>query len=612
MNGLGNQAVCCLLCLGLSAVSGAATFVGADGTGSGKLSEPTHWDPVGVPTGSAAAFTKDGTATTDSDVSVGQLSIDYANAAVEFLLGGHVLSVGGLVVGGSSGSDYVSMSIKGGTVASSENVWVSQKGVGSTVSISDGGRLSAPGKTIRLGGYGQSSGNFLYVGEDGSLDANSLMIGDSSGECRCEVDGATNFCVNNLYIGNSDTSQGNEMIIRDSSNLALGTVYVGNNGPGAHLLVTNVSNISCSSIYVGNNASATGARAELFLPSTCRPSIYVGRDAAATGARLLYDAGGASVSCSTLVTYFSANAADTQIEFRNFAVTNTGAMFFNKAVSGWGMTIGRGSTVATTFSSYAPLYLEGAEGTRLTIDGGTMDLTGSGFSTCFCFNNRSPGKGGNVFEVLNGGVFNGGTKDVYIGYNDVGGDLLTAGNVLRVANNATMTFGELRLYNSSQTIVVSNAAISATKWLLPSFSPAWATNNVVRFEGETPTVRISDMFLVNQSVDGETQRQRSETIFEFVVPAGGYSDVPIEAMGFNLYGNVRLRVDASAYAGAHRWMTVMKATSSKIVIDDSSSWNSWENFVSELPDGCEARLANGNTEVQIRIRSTHGFQMIVR
>ena len=165
MNGIGSRAVCCLLCIGLCAVSGAATFVGADGSGSGKLSESNHWDPVGVPTGSAVSFTMDGTVGTDSDVSFGELGVDYANAAVDFLLGGHTLSVNGLVIGSSANSNYGTISIKGGTIASSTTVWISKYGAYNTIRISDGGKLWAPAKVIRLGGYGQSSGNSLYVSD---------------------------------------------------------------------------------------------------------------------------------------------------------------------------------------------------------------------------------------------------------------------------------------------------------------------------------------------------------------------------------------------------------------------------------------------------------------
>lgn len=102
--------------------------------------------------------------------------------------------------------------------------------------------------------------------------------------------------------------------------------------------------------------------------------------------------------------------------------------------------------------------------------------------------------------------------------------------------------------------------------------------------------------------------QRTGFALEFVVPADGYAEPPITvAQDVVLQGSNRLHVDASAYAGEGQWITLMTVGGNLTVAD-------WTAFVSELPEGCKARLVTGSTpkKLQIHLGEWPGMSVIVR
>ena len=581
-------------------------FVGEGGSGSGKLSEAKHWDPEGVPTGNVK-FTRNGTIGTDSDVSVGLITVDYANAALLFDLGGHAFTAGGgMNMGVSDASSRNALEIANGTFRLTGHFYANMAGSHSTVRVSEGGRLSIPSHSLRLCGYESSHSNSFYVAKNGSADISTLLVGDEGPWGYAEINGATNVSITTANIGKAVKCSDCKLVVRDSKSVRIETILVGADGPRAHLLVTNVTDFTCSQIQVGTKSTVEDASAEVYLDSTCTPSLRMD----GTNGRLLYDAGGAANSGSLFST-FPLGGGNQRLELRNYAYTCTDVIRWRDKCARLDFVIGKGSTVNSTFSAYSPFYLEGNPGTRFAIDGGTMDLTGAASSVALQYCTGDTYGGSNLLEVVNGGTFNCAGKDVYWGVADSGNATKTGGNALRVANGGLMAFKDLRLFNSSNKIVVSNATVSADTVNVPYSNAGWATNNVVRFEGDAPSVSLTGYFNVYQSVDEATQKQKSETILEFVLPETRYAAAPFEADHFNLFGNTRLRIDTSAYADRCRWMTILKAGKGTI---DIAGGNTWTNLVSEVPEACEVRLTADRKELQIRVRGKwpFGFMILFR
>ena len=42
-----------------------------------------------------------------------------------------------------------------------------------------------------------------------------------------------------------------------------------------------------------------------------------------------------------------------------------------------------------------------------------------------------------------------------------------------------------------------------------------------------------------------------------------------------------------------------------------SQWNTWDNFISEVPANCEVRRTSDNKELQIRVRGKNRFGMVM-
>jgi len=592
----------------LNAYATNYTFNGADSSGSGKLDESNHWSPVGMPTESEwVFFDKTGDVSTDSDVTFGGLQVRSANALLNFSFGDHAVSIDGMRVGSGSANTNNTLNITNGTLTLRSDGYVGFSGGNETLRVGEGGRLSAPNKTLYLSNATTSRSNTFYVAKNGSANLNLLSVGYNGSHDRAEINGATNVNITTVQIGAGAAGDDCEMVIRDSENVTIGSIYVGVHGERAHLLVTNVANFSCNEIQVsGQYVDPYDASAELYLESTCLPKIKM----LGPRGRVMYDAGGAVQSGSFLSTFAFGASGSQRLELRNYSYTCTECLRIRNVCSYLDLVIGKGSTLSSTFATYSPLYMDSNPGARLAVDGGTLDLTtaASAVALNYCSDGNNVDGSGNLIEVLNGGTFNLDGKNIYWGLADTGGVTKTSCNTIRVANGGSLVFNELRLWNSSQKIVVSNATVSAGTVYMPYANAGWATNNVVRFEGSEPSFSLTGPFYVYQSVDEATQRQQSETILEFVLPETMYAQPPLLADSFNLYGDVRLRIDTSRYADHRKWMTIMRADTGTINI---SQGNTWDNFISEVPGNCEVRRTPDNKELQIRVRGKNRFGMMM-
>lgn len=431
---------------------------------------------------------------------------------------------------------------------------------------------------------------------------------------------------------------GGKMVLKDSKATFSGGVVV-NNGS------FQLENLSAGSVYptsVQLNGNGTGdVHAELAVPADYNPrNVTIGSTASAYLRSLIYDAGGGSFASSSLTGFVSDGPkpnnqdnglANVSVELRNGTFTlglsdvasENAAQRYRPANTNRTYIIGPGATLTARESKYGPVfwqeggtaaYGEPVLGIAIIADGGTIDFRDPNTGG---YNLGSGGWGyGSVFEVKNGG-------QVKLALNfNVGAEsgIADACRVLVGTNGSVVAGGNLGLLTSNNRIVIDNGSIAVKDCWWPTQNSIWpanaagawaqfagqpraATNNVIRFTGETARLTASGGIYSKRSA-----AQDVDLALEFVIPADGYAEPPMTAGdSMTFEGTVRLHVDASAYKGRRQWLTLMKAMTGAISIADPDA------FVSELPDGCKVRFKDAShKEVVVRVGPPEGLIVIVR
>lgn len=349
--------------------------------------------------------------------------------------------------------------------------------------------------------------------------------------------------------------------------------------------------------------------ATLTVPATYDPkNVRITADNACQRS-LVYDIDGGSLTSDSLTGFISDSLkANVSVELRNGTFTLSNVQRYRTSNVNRSYTIGKGATLTTTFNGYCPFYQEGSVPTTIAVDGGTIDFTLSNGA----YNMGSSTYGANgVFKVMNDGTVK--LKKTFT----VGADAGIADGCLVevVSGGAIKCDDDFYVLTSNNRLVVSNGTISARQIRFPSSNTVWpnghalagqprpVTNNVIRIEGVSSHIAASSYIYSYQSAG-----QMSDVVFEFVVPESGYAEPPVTSdAGIYFQGKVRLRVDASAFAGARQWMTIMKSGTDKISIPDM------DTLVAELPEGCKVRFKDSTKkELQIKVGEPAGLMLIVR
>ena len=593
-------------CAMRSGVALAVSFIGGDpSAGSGDLAEPTHWNGGIVPTTTDdIIFYSGGTVTASVDVAVKDCEF-ASGGSIDLNLGSHKLSVSKLLLGVNSSSGN-KITLKSGSLDATSSFWIGSVGSCNN-SLTLTGDADVRSTSSLSVGYGSAcSGNRLLVGTNATLKIEGtygcLDAGAYGSDNTAEMVGASNVDVNYFgYVGRYVGSKRNRMVVRDVASAAFkaGIVVGGEDGStGNSLLISNVTELTTGTIYVGYKGACSTGAVHLASGATKLPTVNVGRYATATNSFCLVDGAGISVSRTSPFGTCTIYSDDCSVELRNLTITFTDGSYVTSSQNVQ-YVIGPGATLSSTFTSYPPLNLRGREGSGVTVDGGTVSFPNSNGSIKLgegVANGR-----GNVFTVKNNGqvglnsMFRIGTDGCRV--NVLSGGTLEAGNFYCEANDATIT--------------ISNATVRALNNVdLPRDKydyTGWATNNTIRFAGTSPLL-TANIIRVSDWKDTETGAYTAAPIFEFAVPESGYDNVPVQAntLIWLRSDRSRLHVDASAYKGSRRWMTLMRAPT--LAVAD------WDQFVSEIPENCRAQLVKvgDNKEVQLQIRQPRGMVLKFR
>ena len=145
----------------------------------------------------------------------------------------------------------------------------------------------------------------------------------------------------------------------------------------------------------------------------------------------------------------------------------------------------------------------------------------------------------------------------------------------------------------------------------------WATNNVIRFLGTSPRLTAYRFYQRSKGdVEIDSDDNKTGVVLDFVLPENGYDTVPLETERIIwLCGKYcKIRVDASAYRGDRRWMTLMRSNSNNITTKMSE-----DALCADFPNSpkltVEHRIVSvegGAKELQIRVKRPTGFAIIVK
>ena len=579
--------------------SAATSFKGGD------LGNPDDWT-AGLPDeNTALTFYGATTATNASqDIVAKSLELAHSNARTVWNLGSHKLTAGAYAFGSGNGIHDVGFLLTGGSlIATTYNaVYIGGNGACSNTVALDNATLdlSSEGRVTVGQGSGADNNTFV-VGTNATLliGLRKMDVGENGSRNTAAFIGSKKVQVaGNVTIGSSATACNNRLVMRDVESAEIGgDVYLGyaDGAVGNTLLVSNVTSLALGgTIHVGYAGACSTGEIHLAEGSTTLPTIKVGETATAINSHCLVDGAGASLSASFLTTYANIKAAGSSIELRNLTLTTSDTLALIDPNLHW--VFGPGATFASTYTGYSPLPLYGAN-SGMTIDGGALSFPNSNGS--IWLGSRTYGTGA-FFAVKDGGIAN--------LHNNF--QIATEKCRVDVLSGSTLTANGFYCNASDATVTISNATMDVENVSFPTHSgdyADWATNNVIRFVGTSPSLKAKYLRVWNNKIGNE---YTSAPIFDFVIPEKGYATVPVDVsdtIWFRETPRPRLRIDASAYTGGREWMTLMRAANTISVAN-------FDAFISEIPENCRVRnvTVDGHKEIQLQVRLPRGLLMIVR
>ena len=584
--------LCAASCIALAANADKVTLPGT--SWDGNLANQDNW-PGSIPSEGSGDIVLSGLVgnlTLSRDLTIGGTYTFQVNggSTVSAAFGEYSLSVPGRIAIGDSSSNN-SFDLTSGTMNGSGFVFVG-RGQSNTAS-SNTLRISNPGTSISSGtnrfvvgyvnGSNVASENVLIVTNGANLTASTTLetgAGGGSGNLVL-LDGAGTVSVGTYgYVGYGANSRNNRMVVRNVGTAIFTTgITVGQEAgaDGNSLLVTNVTHLTTGPIVVGSKgASCTG---EVYLASSessTLPTFKVGSYASASNCYLLVDGGGNSRTISGgPFSNFTLGGSGNTIELRNITQTYTSQRTLDaSACTNSQFRIGKGASVISSASKFE--FSNCAPGFGLTIDGGRAEFT----------NQIWISSGACRMDVLSGGEL--ACSNLYCNAGDVA-------------------------------ITISNATIRASGDIfMPQNSiDGYVTNVILRFAGTFPRMTAHRFYQYSKnSVEIDSEDNKTGVTFEFVLPENGYDAAPLETDRIIwLCGKYcKVRVDASAYRGDRRWMPLMRSNNNDIRLKMSE-----DALCADFPNSpkltVEHRIVSvegGAKELQIRVKRPTGFAIIVK
>lgn len=538
-----------------------------------------------------------------------------------------VLSLGGaLNVGGNRFSNSNRVEVTGRGVMTANGTFVGESGTAvnskwmpssyNELIVSDGGVYTNTAANPVYLGYRYDSGsdlrsvgNRIWVGTNATfVTLKEIVVGVNGRDNSVEFDSAKNVELKDVFINHlAGSASNNTMIVRNVDKFSAGDIVVGEEEAGARLVISNVNAFTCGQIVAGNKAGPS--HVELYdLPASYVPDIRVGKEATAAGSSCIYsgpvnpDGSNAQSFNKTFFDgiIFGSSTTSGTIDVRHVDWTCEGSWSFTaENYPGRRYVIGAGSRFVT--KTVYTSRIGGEPGTHLTVDGGVFD-TGAASPA---LNIGTEGSGGITLEICNGGTVYATNGTCAVGYTG-GGQ-----NTVIVSSGSTFKAKRLRLNNSNNTLIISNATVWATDEIsIPSsdaLSVAYVTNTLVRFEGASPRL-VSDGTL--QAYSGKSGSYVcTDTAYSFAVPAAGYAQPPIEgAKDVDLHSGLKILADVDDYrlAGGGTLVLARAGDGFKVKVDD------WDTLCSELPSRTQLFLSDDQRELRLKVRPpVHGLVIII-
>ena len=586
----------------------------------GDLANPLNWTngvlpPAGV---TAQVYGRKGMVTLSKDLALSGQFVVNGKSDFTADFGEYGLDVSNRITIGNYKSSFNNVNLISGRIKGiGDYLWVgADGGCTNTFTASGEGTEVYVKGSLSVGYTSNSCGNVFAVTNGANLTVSNtyacLEAGTKGSGNLIELDGAGSVYVNYFgYVGRITNSCNNRMVLRDIDTAEFKEGFVVGNNVFCErnsLLVTNVANLVTKEIIIGNSgAFNTGEVYLVSSESPVLPNFKIGEGAFSTNNYLMVDGGGNSYELGMPFWTFSLKRPGNMVELRNMNVSYTGSRYFDaQGATNSQYVIGKDATVTSTFTNYTPFnFRKCAPGYGITVDEGQLLL---------------PNKNGNIYlgESASLGrefaftVKNGGKVDLSGFFN-----IRTDGCTLDVLSGGMLDASKFICEGNDAVITISNAVLHADSILMPDNTVrGWATNNVIRFIGTAPRM-TADSFTNNttNNVDINSSDNRTGVIFEYVLPENGYETVPLETTGsIWLCGKYcGLRVNASAYKGERKWMTLMRAKSIPIRMGN-------EAFCAALPQDPELRIdyrfvtVGGVRELQIMVRRPHnkGLVMVLK
>ena len=474
--------------------SSTGVRIGAGGAGTlnlfgGEFIQSAGWTNIAYDAGSKGSLVvKGGTFTYSSnDLRVGRagdgsltLESGYVNLGEKnlvvssksgstgnFTMSGGTLTANGILLGDEAGSDGTA-TFNGVSQYFAGDVNVGSNGNGSltlnAASISNDGAFYVANHTGATGEANLNSGSSVSTKGDinvGRSGTGTLTLDSSSIE---STDGY-------LYVGTNAAGDGT-VTLKNNSTLSVPkhSIRVGQSGPGV-LNIESGSSYSGAEIYLGYNDGAEGTL-NINNGSTTSKGIIVGNIGTGT-----LNATNASMTITSGGFFIGGNESDSKPAGTGTAtLTNTPLTVPGDIGVG---NYGTGTLIldgSTTLSTNGYLYVA-----RHTGSTGTLTLQNGARVTVPDHTARLGQSGTAVVNVLSGSTFDSSTKDIHLGYNDVGNGTLNVDG--GTVNSLKIWVGN----NGTGTLSVKNGAVDTNK------NNIYVGNN----SGSTGTLNLMDGGLIN-------------------------------------------------------------------------------------------------------------------
>lgn len=500
----------------------------------------------------------------------------------------------------TKGENFITVS-NGGLFCCSNVVYIGGRkwAPSNTIDVTSGGVFVTTGMRIGAGNMGGSGSSYnrVFVAGEGSVLSNlSNTI--------------------SLAYANTPDEQGHDNSLIISTNatfVTTGTLTIGDYGYNNLFRLDHVCDFAHAVIYIGNGADATNNRFEVIGPWPTNFDLKLVSFRNGPNCSFMWD-GVNEVTLTEANPFsrfyeFQVYAPNSTVELRNltFNATQVGTMKFTQP----GQRFVFKDCTLTTVGANSPSTYLGVEN-----DGGlgTFVLDGTKWTHGVLGQNNGYTNIGlnsdhNRIELINGAELHIKDSTTAIGNanNGTGGT-----NTLVVAGGSVLEFYRLRVNTCRNTLIISNATVSATiEFSFPNSSGNnnEAIDNRIEFYGSTP--RLVCPCAINFTYRKEEGKgDLRDTVLHFAVPRGGYAQAPIESTNANVnlnHGNyITADVEEFMRGGGGRTILAKAAAGKKVYLLDMNELGS------RLPTGCRLALNTDQTELYLIAPDTRATLITVR